>query len=143
MPDRMDVAIVGMAAVYPGAADLDAYWANIVGGVDAIAEVPAGRWDPVYFDPTSSAPDRFYCKRGGFIDHEATFDPIEFGIMPVTATGAEPDQLLALRVAARALADVTSGAHDGARTGVILGRGGYLTPAWRGSPIACAARSSW
>ena len=41
----MDVAIVGMAAVFPGAPDLDAYWRNITAGVDAIGDVPVTRWD--------------------------------------------------------------------------------------------------
>ncbi|MCA9676698.1 MAG: polyketide synthase, partial [Myxococcales bacterium] len=127
------VAIVGMAAVFPGAADLDAYWANLAGGVDAITEVPPTRWDPVFYDPAAAAtdPDRFYCRRGGFVDADAVFDPVAFGIMPVAARGAEPDQLLALGVAARALADAGYGVgHEVPRdrAGVILGRGGYLTP---------------
>ncbi|MDQ1427144.1 MAG: hypothetical protein QOK39_620, partial [Acidimicrobiaceae bacterium] len=40
----LDIAIVGMAGVFAGAADTDRYWANIVAGVDAITEVPADRW---------------------------------------------------------------------------------------------------
>ncbi len=121
------VAIVGMAAVFPGAPDLDAYWRNIAGGVDAIREAPAARVDPVFFAdnaPAGSA-DRFYCRRGGFI--EPVFDPIAFGIMPVAAAGAEPDQLLALSVAAKALDDAGC-AVPRDRTAVILGRGGYVTP---------------
>lgn len=122
-----EVAIVGMAAVFPGAADLDAYWANLAGGVDAITAVPAARWDPVYFDPAATAVDRFYCARGGFIDDVAAIDPIALGIMPVAVDGAEPDQLLALAVAARAIADA-GGTIARERAGVILGRGGYLGP---------------
>ncbi|HEY4245015.1 MAG TPA: beta-ketoacyl synthase N-terminal-like domain-containing protein [Kofleriaceae bacterium] len=124
---REPVAIVGMAAVFPGAADLDTYWANLAGGVDAIRDVPADRWDPIYFDPAAKTVDRIYCRRGGFV--AATFDPIEFGIMPVAAATAEPDQLLALHVAARALADAGYGpGRAPTKTGVILGRGGYFTP---------------
>src|SRR5690242_2492303 len=99
------VAIVGMAALFPGAPDLTTYWSNLRGGVDAISDVPAGRWDPVFYDPTASGSDRFYCKRGGFVDEHAKFDPLAHGIMPVAARGAEPDQLLALELATRALAD--------------------------------------
>ncbi len=123
---REDVAIVGMAAVFPGAPDLDTYWHNIEGGVDAIADVPPSRWDPVYYDPSATAVDRFYCRRGGFV--EPTFDPVAFGIMPVAVSGAEPDQLLALQVASRALDDAGCTVPR-ERTGVIIGRGGYLTPA--------------
>jgi acyl transferase domain-containing protein len=46
-------AIVGMACLFPGAPDMDRYWRNIVDGVDAIGEVPAARWDPVFYDPAS------------------------------------------------------------------------------------------
>ena len=121
-----EVAIVGMAAVYPGAADLTAYWTNVAGGVDAIADVPAARWDAEFYDPASPGVDRFYCRRGGFVDGFAAFDPLAFGIMPVAAAGAEPDQLLALDVAARAIADAGRELPRD-RTAVILGRGGYLT----------------
>ncbi len=119
-------AIVGMAAVFPGAPDLDCYWRNIEAGVNAIADVPPARIDPAYFE----GPDGFAVRRGGFIDDHALFDPTAFGIMPVAAAGAEPDQLLALQVAARALADagLDGGVPAPERTGVILGRGGYLTP---------------
>ena len=39
-----DVAIVGLACVFPGAADLASYWRNIVNGVDAISALPDDRW---------------------------------------------------------------------------------------------------
>ena len=40
MPDRdsTDVAIIGMACVFPGARDLDAFWENLQAGHDAIRE---------------------------------------------------------------------------------------------------------
>ena len=85
-------------------------------------EVPEGRWEHVFYDPSSNARDRLYCRRGGFIDDYADFDALRFGVMPATAAGAEPDQLLALQVASDALAD--AGLDDGGlrreRTSVIL-----------------------
>ena len=127
-----DVAIVGMAAMFPGAPNLDRFWHNIAAGVDAVTDVPDTRWDASYYDPgawSEPASDKFYCRRGGFIDDIATFDPARFGIMPVAVDGAEPDQLLALKVAADALADAGGEAvlGDRARVGVIVGRGGYLS----------------
>ena len=58
------IAIVGMAAMMPGAPNLDTYWRNIVGGVDAVTEVPASRWDPEFYDPAAPADraDRVYCR---------------------------------------------------------------------------------
>jgi acyl transferase domain-containing protein len=116
-----------MACLFPGAPDLATYWANVRAGFDAISAVPPARIDPVFFDRAARGADRFYCQRGGFVDAFASFDATGFGVMPVAARGAEPDQLLTLQVAARAMADAgyadRSFARD--RTGVILGRGGY------------------
>jgi acyl transferase domain-containing protein/phosphopantetheinyl transferase (holo-ACP synthase) len=121
-----------MAALFPGAADLDSFWQNLVEGRDAITEAPPDRLDPVYFDvdPHGSGPDRFYCRRGGFLGDLATFDPRPFGVMPNAVDGVEPDQLVALRVARAALDDAGGdrAASVAERTGVIVGRGGYLTP---------------
>jgi acyl transferase domain-containing protein/phosphopantetheinyl transferase len=125
------VAIVGLGAIFPGAADGPTFWRNIVTGVDAISDVPVTRWDPSYYDPgAASSGERFYCRRGGFIDELATFDPTRYGIMPFAVAGAEPDQLLALRVASEAIADAGGEDRlgDRGRVGIILGRGGYLTP---------------
>lgn len=123
------VAIVGMACIFPGAPDLARYWQNIQGGVDAISEVPAARWDPLFYDPDSSAVDRFYCRRGGFVDDYVSFDPLRYGVMPRAAESADPDQLLSLRVGVEALQDAGYGERDfpRQRTGVIIGRGNYLS----------------
>src|SRR3954463_14371873 len=91
-------AIIGLACLFPGASDLASFWSNIVEGVDAIGDVPPGRWDASFYDPASSAVDRFYCKRGGFVDGDANFDPLQFGIAPNTVDSIEPDQLLALKL---------------------------------------------
>lgn len=128
----VDLAIVGMAAVFPGAADLQQYWQNIIGGVDATTEAPPARLDPAFYDPGAwdhPVSDRFYCRRGGFIDDVVDFDPQRFGIMPNVLSATEPDQLIALTVAADAVADAGGGERlgDPARVGVIVGRGGYIT----------------
>jgi 3-oxoacyl-(acyl-carrier-protein) synthase/malonyl CoA-acyl carrier protein transacylase len=117
------VAIVGMSVLLPGAGDLDAYWRNLIDGVDAISDLPAARWNDSFADEVS-------CRRGGFVDELAGFDPTQFGIMPTSVDGTEPDQLIALRVAAEAVADAGGEPvlGDRSRVGVILGRGGYLTP---------------
>ncbi len=132
MAETPPIAIVGMSVLFPGAPDLETYWRNIVGGVDAITEVPADRWDPGYYQPDAEPrADRIYCRRGGFVGELAEVDVTGFGVMPSSVPGTEPDQLIALRVAAQAIADA-GGEHrlpaDRQRAGVILGRGGYLTP---------------
>ncbi|MFO0759251.1 MAG: beta-ketoacyl synthase N-terminal-like domain-containing protein [Byssovorax sp.] len=128
--DKRGVAIVGMAALFPGARDLAAFEQNLAAGADAFRDAPPDRIDPAFYDPASTAPDRLYCRRGGFLPEPVRFDAASFGIMPIAAQGAEPDQLLALDLAARALADAGYADRPFARdkASVILGRGGYLTP---------------
>lgn len=128
------MAIVGMSVLLPGAADLDAYWRNLRDGVDAIEDVPQGRWDAGFYRPgTASDPavaDRVYARRGGFVDGLAEVEVTRFGIMPNSVAGTEPDQLIALHVASAALDDAGGAERlpDRGRVGVVLGRGGYLTP---------------
>ena len=69
-----DVAIVGMACIFPGAGDLETYWKNIAEGKDAITAVPPSRWDKVFHDPSSDAVHRLYTDRGGFIDELGSVD---------------------------------------------------------------------
>lgn len=114
---REPIAIVGMAVTLPGADDLGTYWRNITEGVEAITEAPPDRWG-------ASAG-----RRGGFVDGLAGFDPAAFGMMPSAVGSTDPDQLIALRTSAAALADAGDGAlpADRSRAGVVLGRGGYLS----------------
>src|SRR6185295_15416052 len=55
------------------------------------------------------------------------FEPREFGIMPNSIDGGEPDQFLALRIARDALADAGY-LHecDHLETGIVLGHSTYL-----------------
>ena len=42
---RDDIAIIGMSCIFPGAADLETYWWNIVSKVDTIGDPPES-WGP-------------------------------------------------------------------------------------------------
>ncbi|MCX5262482.1 type I polyketide synthase [Streptomyces sp. NBC_00199] len=131
---QVPVAIVGMSVLLPGAAGLDAYWRNLRDGVDAIGEAPEGRWDAAFYRPGTAADpavaDRVYTRRGGFVDGLAQVEVTRFGIMPNSVAGTEPDQLIALHVASAALEDAGGADRlpERGRVGVVLGRGGYLTP---------------
>ena len=125
-PRASDVAIVGMACVFPGASDLDAYWSNIVRGVNAIREVPRERWDPeVYYDPEGVAGQTTPSKWGGFLD-PVPFEPTRYGIPPRSLSSIDPAQLLSLEVARRALEDAGYGRRefDRERTAVVFGTEG-------------------
>jgi acyl transferase domain-containing protein/phosphopantetheinyl transferase len=129
VPLRGDIAIVGMGCLFAGAPNLDAFWQNIISKFDAVSDPPADEWDPkLFYDPESQSNDRVYCKRGGYIGDLSQFRPMDYGVMPVTVDGGEPDQWLALRVAHEALADAGYKEPPGEHlhTEVILGKGTYV-----------------
>ncbi|MBO0730639.1 MAG: nitronate monooxygenase, partial [Acidimicrobiaceae bacterium] len=125
-PGRLDVAIVGMATMLPGAKNGEEYWANILAGVDAITEVPPTRWDvDRYYDPAAVAAGAGHktpSKWGGFLS-PVGFDALAYGIPPRSLPSIEPVQLLALEVATAALRDAgyERREFDRSRASVIFG----------------------
>ena len=125
-PRPSDVAIVGMAAVFPGAASASRFWSNTLRGFDAITEIPPDRWDwRLYYDADPKAPDKIVSKWGGFLP-DIAFDPIRYGMPPASLRSIEPAQLLALEVVRTALADAGYADRPFPRekTAVVLGMGG-------------------
>ena len=118
------IAIIGMASLLPKARNLQEYWTNILEKIDCITDVPASHWNADdYYDPDPRAPDKTYCKRGGFIPH-IDFNPMEFGLPPNILEVTDVSQLLSLVVAKEAIADAGYGKSrefNRERTGVILG----------------------
>lgn len=121
-----DVAIVGMAAIAPGAGDVRTFWENTLRGFDAITEVPEDRWNwRLYYDPDPKAPDKIISKWGGFIP-DVPFDPLRYGMPPTSLPSIEPMHLLTLEAVRAALDDAGYGqrAFPRERTAVVLGAGG-------------------
>jgi polyketide-type polyunsaturated fatty acid synthase PfaA len=128
------IAIVGMAALFADAPNLEKYWDNIVERVDSIVDVPPSRWAiDDYYSPNRNDPDKSYCKRGGFIP-DIDFDPMEFGLPPNILEVTDVAQLLTLVVAREVLDDAGIGEGSGFnrdRVGITLGVGGgqkLITP---------------
>ena len=123
------LAIIGIGCLFPQADDQNAYWANIMDGVDAITEVPDSHW-PVeaYYDQDQKSPDRTYGRRGGFLA-PVDFNPMEFNIPPNVLEAIDTSQLLGLVAAGQALKDAGYGPErpfDKSRASVILGVTGTL-----------------
>ncbi|MFJ9112622.1 SDR family NAD(P)-dependent oxidoreductase [Streptomyces sp. NPDC102283] len=100
--DERAVAVVGMSCRVPGAEDADAFWRLLNDGVDAITEVPAGRWD---LDAVPEGLESAGLRRGGFLGEVADFDGDFFGISPREAEAMDPRQRLALELSWTALED--------------------------------------
>jgi amino acid adenylation domain-containing protein len=107
-PDRMDraarrdadaqepIALIGMAGRFPGAADVEQFWANLVEGRDTIrffddAALDAGVSAALRADPA-------YVRARGVLDGIDQFDAAFFGINPKEATLMDPQQRLFLEI---------------------------------------------
>ncbi|MEE8415778.1 MAG: beta-ketoacyl synthase N-terminal-like domain-containing protein, partial [Desulfobacterales bacterium] len=134
MRQKSPIAVIGIAGLFPDSKDIEEYWDNIINEVDTIKDVPVSRWKiEDYYDPDPGAPDKTYCKRGGFIP-DVDFNPMDFGLPPNILEVTDVSQLLALVVARQVLEDAGYGEESGynrENIGITLGVGGgqkLITP---------------
>lgn len=113
-PGGQPLAIVGMACRLPGGVtNHEALWRLVRDGIDAIAEIPAERFD------TSGLKVR----RAGLVDQFADFDPAPFGLSPREVVGMDPQQRWLLQLAWEALEDagIAPDSLVGAKAAVFVG----------------------
>ncbi|MCL1879142.1 MAG: 4'-phosphopantetheinyl transferase superfamily protein [Actinomycetia bacterium] len=124
--DNQDIAIVGISIASPAGNNAEEFWEGIVNGGDFITEVPANVIDPYYFQPPANGLDHLYFNRGGFLN-PVKVDPLRYGIMPITASGTDPEQLASLLSVDHALIDagVTQKGLSLEHCSLIIGRGSF------------------
>ncbi len=111
--ETVEIAVIGLSGRFPGARNVEEYWANLAAGRGTVAEVPAERWDMArHFDPDPAAPNKSYGKWGGFLADAAEFDPLFFSISPREAEQMDPQQRLILQEVWRALEDAGCSPDD-------------------------------
>lgn len=119
------IAVIGMACRFPGGANSpEEYWELLKNGVDAIGEVPPGRWDiDALYDADRTAPGKVVTRFGGFIDDLEGFDAAFFGISPREAESLDPHQRILLEVCWAALenANLVPEKLFGSNSGVFVG----------------------
>ncbi len=111
------IAIIGMAARFPGSPDVRTFWRRIAGGEELIGEIPAARRR---FGNGDRVPaDRY--RRAGLIDRIEEFESELFAITPREAAGMDPHQRVFLETVWQALEDSGYSPHSfsGSRTGVF------------------------
>ncbi len=120
-------AIIGMGCRFPGGVDSpEAFWRLLCDGVDAITDVPPGRWNAAeLFDTDPDAPGKMTTRWGGFVENVDRFDAAFFGIAPREAVWMDPQQRLLLEAAWDALGDA-----------------GVATDDWRAAARACSSASA-
>jgi acyl transferase domain-containing protein/phosphopantetheinyl transferase len=120
-----DIAVIGMACLFPGADGPDQFWRNIRGKEVQIGD-PQPAWRAERY-LNAIGPTHIASAAGGYLGELYRFDPAQLGVMPNSIDGGEPDQFLALKVARDALADAGYlDNHDHTNTGIVLGHSTYL-----------------
>ena len=120
----MSFAIVGYAARFPGAADVDEFWDVLRQGRETVSEVPQDRWDVgEFFDPDPEAPGKIVTRRAGCIDDVTGFDAPFFGLSARETRWIDPQHRLLLETAWRAVehSGTAPTALANTRTGVFMG----------------------
>lgn len=119
------LAIVGMAARFPGGHNLKDFWQQLLAGTDAVTQVPAARWRVQdYYDAIPGTPGKTYTMEGAFLADVDLFDAAFFGISPVEALAMDPQQRLMLETTWRAFEDAGFLPGSAPDTGVFVGVSG-------------------
>lgn len=118
-----DVAIVGMAARYPGANTLDEMWSMLVEGRDGLSEPPLGRWSEYAGDEVTSKRLEETNTTGGYLNDISSFDAEFFGLSPLEAVNIDPQQRILLELTWEALehAHIPANTLRGTSVGVFMG----------------------
>jgi acyl transferase domain-containing protein len=105
MDANSPIAIVGVAALFPGSTSKEGFWRDILAGRDLMTDVPPSHWlIDDYYDPDPKARDKTYARRGAFLK-PIDFDPLAWGVPPSSLPSTDVCQLLALHVAQQVLQD--------------------------------------
>ncbi|MFJ4095166.1 type I polyketide synthase [Kitasatospora sp. NPDC089913] len=118
-----DIAIVGMAGRFPGAADLDEYWNGLLAGRVAVARLSREELRAAGV-PAADLADPAYVPARGLLAGPELFDAEFFGIPPREAALMDPQHRLLLETAWEALESgglITD--RPAGRVGVFAGSG--------------------
>jgi acyl transferase domain-containing protein/3-hydroxymyristoyl/3-hydroxydecanoyl-(acyl carrier protein) dehydratase len=117
------IAIVGIGGLFPGAGDLNAFWANVRAGRDGSSDPPPGRW-PVppehVLDPRPVAPDKVPTLRGYYLP-PFTADERGMDLAGFPLDEFDPVFHLALHIGNTAWGSAVTAPIDRERCGVVLG----------------------
>jgi acyl transferase domain-containing protein len=86
------IAVIGLAGCYPGAADIEAYWRNLCGGIESISHFADDEHEwPAWADPGGQI-----VKSKGILADAESFDAAFFGYSPAEAKAMDPQHRLFL-----------------------------------------------
>ena len=120
-----DIAIIGMAARFPMADNIDEFWENITQGKDCIRSIPKSRRKDIeeYFKYTNLPYDETMFYKAAYLDEIDKFDYAFFHLAPKEASLLNPIQRLFMEVAHETIEDAgyTGKKLKSTTTGVYIG----------------------
>jgi acyl transferase domain-containing protein len=115
------VAVIGMAARFPGAASVDEFWSNLLAGVESVRFFTP---DELAAAGVTDADVPGFVAASGILDDVTGFDAGFFGISAREAELLDPQHRLFLETCQHALEDAGyAGDRDRARVGLFAGAG--------------------
>ncbi len=102
-PAYEPIAIIGISGRYPGAADLEAFWHNLMQGRESVVDLPRARWKDTAFADTVFP--QGIVARTACLEDVGAFDAAFFAISPREAASMDPRQRLVLECTWHALED--------------------------------------
>ncbi|WP_164013945.1 non-ribosomal peptide synthetase/type I polyketide synthase [Pyxidicoccus trucidator] len=100
-----DIAIIGMAGRFPGAADVQAFWRNLCEGVESIARLKPELLEASPLAPESVRSHPDFVPAASVLEEGESFDAGFFGVSPREAKWMDPQQRVFLECAWAALED--------------------------------------
>ncbi|UUU26914.1 type I polyketide synthase [Streptomyces sp. DSM 40750] len=135
-----DIAVIGIAARFPGADTVEEFWENIAAGRESVRPVGEEEFLAAGGDPADLA-DPSLVRRASVIEGIDLFDAAFFGYSPAEAAIVDPQQRLLLECAYHALEAAGYAADREGRTiGVYAGAGdsryyaSHVYPRFAGQP---------
>lgn len=118
------IAIVGLATQYPDADNPQTFWQNLLDKKDSRTQINREKLNanPADYQGVQGQSDRFYCDKGGYIQH-FQFDAKGYQLPESAFDGLDESFLWALDCSRKALQDAGIAPSDAvlARTGVVMG----------------------
>lgn len=118
------IAIVGLATQYPDADNPQTFWQNLLDKKDSRTQISREKLNanPADYQGVQGQSDRFYCDKGGYIQH-FEFDAKGYQLPESAFDGLDESFLWALDCSRKALQDAGIAPSDAvlARTGIVMG----------------------
>ncbi|GFG87120.1 polyketide synthase Pks13 [Mycolicibacter algericus] len=102
--DVDDIAVVGLATRFPGDMNsAEETWTKLLAGIDAITDLPEGRWSEFLSEPRIAERVGKARTRGGYLSDIKGFDAEFFALSKMEADNIDPQQRMALELTWEAL----------------------------------------